>query len=123
MVFLTTALTGCGLFRRAAIRITDEHIQNIETLKVIAERLAIVSEFSTSFIRTSLGVHINMLPKEAVDVLDAIDELVSTTPVEEMTDAQKGELLGHWTRFVTRNTLEIVSEFAPDVLTVAGIAL
>ncbi len=111
VVFL---LCGCASMSQT----TDDYIVNIEIAKENAVKIATISEFKTCFIRACLGGHIDKLPYEMVITLGAIDELLKEIGVDydAMTDCQKGQILGLWTRLGTLGFLEIVEEINPGVL-------
>jgi len=116
-------LSGCAMLREATTRLTDEHIANMENAQVIAERLCTVSNFQSGFLREAMGDNITQLPAEAVAILDEIDILTKDCDCSKLTSRQKGEFLGLWSRFFTLNVMEIIEEFAPQVIQAIGITL
>ena len=94
----------------------DDYVSSIEMAKESAVKLAMVSEFQTCFIRAMLGSHIDQLPHEVIVTLNAIDKLMEEVTVENMTDCQKGQALGLWTRLVTLGILECIEAINPGIL-------
>ena len=111
------SLCGCTSMHNANL-IIDEYAINIEIAKENAIKLATFSEFKTCFIRAALGSHIEKLPYEMVLTLDKIDLLVVEIggDYDLMTDCQKGQMLGLWTRLVALGILEVVEKINPGVL-------
>ena len=96
---------------------TDDYVASIEVAKKNAIKIATISEFQTCFIRACLGSHIDQVPHEMVVTLDAIDKLLEKIEdIENMTDCEKGKILGLWTRLVTLGLLEIVEAINPEIL-------
>lgn len=115
IIFLIIPLcTSCA----TTVEITDEYIANIETAKESAVKIATISEFKTCFIRACLGSYIDKLPYEIVRTLDDIDLLLKTIGADYslITDCQRGQMLGLWTRLVTLGTLEIIEDINPGSL-------
>ena len=96
----------------------DEYTISIEATKENATKIATFSEFKTCFIRACLGSHIEKLPHEMVITLDKIDLLLEEIGRDYslMTDCQKGQILGLWTRLTTLGILEFVEAINPGVL-------
>lgn len=115
-------LIGCTPMHNTSNSTIDEYVANIEEAKKNAAKLATLSEFKTCFIRACLGSHIEKLPYEMVMTLDAIDKLLekigedSDSMTDSMTDCQKGQILGLWTRLVALGILEAVEEINPGIL-------
>ena len=106
-------LCGCASMSQT----TDDYVTGIEVAKENAIKIATISEFQTCFVRACLGSHIDQVPHEMVVTLDAIDKLLEKIKdVENMTDCEKGKILGLWTRLVTLGLLEIVEAINPGVL-------
>ena len=117
IMFIILYCAGCASIPDTSIW-TDEYIANIEIAKENAVKIATISEFKTCFIRACLGCHIDKLPHEMVVVLDDIDKLLEKIGMDYdmMTDCQKGQILGLWTRLIALGILEIVEEINPGVL-------
>ena len=117
LILITLCCIGCAS-TYDSVRVTDEYIVSIEVAKENAIKIASVSEFKTCFIRACLGSHIDKLPYEMIVTLDGIDRLMKEVgEVANMTDCQKGQILGLWTRLVTLGVLEVVAEINPGILT------
>lgn len=109
--------TNLPAIQQAGLMI-DEYAINIETAKENAAKIAVLSEFKTCFIRACLGSHIEKLPHEMVMTLDKIDLLLAEIggDYDLMTDCQKGQMSGLWTRLIALGVLEIVEEINPGAL-------
>ena len=114
---LIILILSCCISCATMSQTTDDYVAGVEIVKENAVKIAMVSEFKTCFIRSCLGSHINQLSSEMVKTLDEIDQLMAG--IEDcnlMTDCQKGQILGLWTRLVTLGVLEIVEKINPGVL-------
>jgi hypothetical protein len=96
----------------------DEYVISVEGAKENAVKLAQISEFKTCFIRTCLGNDIDELSYKMVVTLDEIDLLMKEigTDYSLMTDCQKGQMSGLWTRLVVLGILEVIEEINPGML-------
>lgn len=117
LFFIIMMVAGCGLTPNPSVW-TDDYIVSIEIAKENAIKIATISEFKTCFIRAVLGNHINQLPCEIVATLDEIDRLLEKIGIDYnlMTDCQKGQIIGLWTRLVTLGILEVVGEINPSAI-------
>ena len=117
IVLIFVAFCGCTSAHNPSALMND-YVSGIEMAKENAVKLATISEFKTCFIRSALGNHIKQLLYEMVVTLDEIDQLLKEIGIDYklMTDCQKGQILGLWTRLVALGILEIVEEINPGVL-------
>lgn len=114
VIFIISCCIGCATMSQT----TDDYTTSIEIAKENAIKIATISEFKTCFIRACLGSHIDKLPHEMVIALDKIDQLLEEigTDYSSMTDCQKGQILGLWTRLMALGVLEIVEKINPGAL-------
>ena len=110
-------LIGCASMRDTSNLMIDEYVTNIEIAKKDAVKIATISEFKTCFIRACLGSHIEKLPYEMVTTLDKIDLLLEKIGKDYnlMTDCQKGQVLGLWTRLTVLGILEVITEVITEI--------
>jgi hypothetical protein len=95
LVIMVMFLVGCTSMHDTSNLVIDEYVISIEEAKENAVKLAALSEFKTCFIRAALGSHIEKF----------------------MTDCQKGQMSGLWTRLVVLGILEIIADINPAALT------
>ena len=81
----------------------------------LAKVLCKYSEMSSCFWRSLLGEDINKLPHEAITILERIEQIVKGKKPEELTDCEKGEILGLWLRFSSLVGEEVVSRLPKDI--------
>lgn len=112
---MVIAFYGCASSMNPSVW-ADNYISSIEMAKESAVKLAVVSEFQTCFVRAMLGSHINKLPYEIIATLNAIDKLMEEIIIENITDCQKGQVLGLWTRLITLGVLESIEKINPGIL-------
>jgi hypothetical protein len=119
LVIMVMFLVGCTSMHDTSNLVIDEYVISIEEAKENAVKLAALSEFKTCFIRAALGSHIEKLPYEMIAALDKIDLLLVEIgeDYDFMTDCQKGQMSGLWTRLVVLGILEIIADINPAALT------
>lgn len=120
IILLSFSLAACGPeLRTQVLRITDEHVADVENLKIAAGKIAGVSIFDVYLIRDGMGKDIDKLPAESLYILDRIEELAKNK--DNLSDAKKASILSLWFRFLSRNVMELLGIYAPHVLKMLGI--
>lgn len=106
-------LASCGSMRKSAIKISEEELKNAETAKQVAKNYLQIWPTQSGFIRAALGVRIKILPQEAMDAIDSLDELAEKQ--DAYTDRELGESLGYRVRALLEVTRQALELYAPDV--------
>ena len=98
--------------------------RNYEDFMKQADELAVVlcshSEFSTCYWQAALGDDINKLPAEALNILNEIEQTVKDKTAEELTECEKGKLLGLWQRFGSLVGKDIIEKVVPYMIKFVG---
>jgi hypothetical protein len=118
LILFILIFSSCTGINTNMIKAADSFVTLSNTATISAEKIASVSCFHVNLIRSSLGSDINLIPSESVAILNKIEAIATqTTP---LTCAQKGEILGMWTRFYTKIVLDIIKVKMPELLSLLG---
>jgi len=89
-----------------------------------ADKLAAVlcshSEFSVCYWKSALGQDIGKMPAEAMEILEEIERTIKSRKVEDLTECEKGKLLGLWQRFGQLVSKDIIKRVVPFMMKFAG---
>jgi len=103
---------------------TGKLIKNYEDFMKQADELAVVlcshSEFSACYWQTALGDDINKLPAEALNILNEIEQIVRGKTADELTECEKGKLLGLWQRFTYLVGKDVIEKVVPYMIKFIG---
>ena len=137
LMLMAVALVSCASMREAAIDVTQEELQNLETARQVAITELELWPFQSGAIRGGLGDSISELPFQAVRAMDELDVLSGVSDDKELLaehckycltkddlgekKTPKGDFtLGYSLFLRVRLLKEIVKEalkqYAPDVL-------
>ena len=118
IIFLCFIFLGC-------VGHTSKLTKNYEGFMKQADELAQVlcehSEFSTCYWQAALGDDINKLPAEALNILDEIEQTVKGKTADELTECEKGKLLGLWQRFTYLVGKDIIERVVPYMIKFVGV--
>jgi len=78
------------------------------------------SERSSCFWRAALGEDIGKLPHEAVIILERIREIVKGKKPKDLTECEKGEIIGLWVRFTFLAGKEVLEKLPADLVKFAA---
>ena len=116
IIFLCFILLGCAGMSKLT--------ENYDNFMKQADELAIVlcshSEFSTCYWQAALGDDINKLPAEALNILNEIEQTVKGKTADELTECEKGKLLGLWQRFSYLVGKDIIEKVVPYMIKFIG---
>lgn len=120
-IFLTSATllftTGCASIQKVTEDYNDAMIQSEALATIVANH----AQFSACFWVEALGSDADRtLPAEAKEVLNKIYTAAKDTLPEEMTDCQKAEILGLWTRFTYLVSAEVIRKIIPAMAQFIG---
>lgn len=92
-------------------------IKQYSDAMIEAEKLAAVlcshSEFSAAFWKASLDGDMSM---DLQEILTRIDTIIKGKQAEELSPAEKGELMGLWMRFTAMLSKETILKIAPKLI-------
>jgi len=89
--------------------------------EALAEVLCKHSEFSVCYWEAVLGDDINKLPAEALNILSEIEQITKGKSVEDLTECEKGKLLGLWKRFAYLVSKDVIKRVVPFMIKFAGV--
>lgn len=108
---LSINLFGCQTFRQAKVEIVNEDTKNVEMCIEVARKLKETWLFKSALIRAA--INIAQLPLETVQAMDQCDELAAK---EELTDYELGCFLGSLIRIINSVGMQVLQQYAPEVL-------
>jgi len=103
--------TGTSHFRH-------HYSEFMEEADKVAKVLCEHSEFSSCYWKAALGSDIDKLPREALNILDEIEQITRGKTFSELTECEKGQLLGLWQRFGFLVGREMIEKVVPFMLKV-----
>lgn len=121
VVVLLVTLAGCQLVRQSAIDISKEEVKNLETCREIAVNYLSIWPMQSGFIRGALGSRIDELPTQAVDAMDELDLLAAEA--QDQSDYELGLSLGLRVRLLSSIVMQVLKQYAPDVIELLPIVL
>lgn len=114
VIALMLLLSGCGFLRKAAIKVSQEDLENAATARLVAKNCLETWDMKSGFIRKALGTSIKKLPQEAVDALKELDTLAAKKD-DELTDKEVGEFLALKIVFSGSLVKKALKKFAPEI--------
>ncbi|RLI43725.1 hypothetical protein DRO59_00140 [Candidatus Bathyarchaeota archaeon] len=119
LLLLCSIVWGCAEVNlRKCSRSYDKFMNQAEAL---AEVLCKHSEFSVCYWEAVLGDDINKLPAEALNILSEIEQITKGKSVEDLTECEKGKLLGLWKRFAYLVSKDVIKRVVPFMIKFAGV--
>jgi len=113
IIILIIPLASCSYFRKSILDVSNEDLKNAETARTVAKNFLSTWSLNSGVIRGALGTSINQLPAESVDAMNSLDELATNT---NLTDSDLGMAMGLVVRIYSRVVLEVIKQYAPNVL-------
>ena len=117
IIFLCFVFLGCAGHMGKFIKNYDAFMKQANELAVV---LCSHSEFSTCYWKAALGSDINKLPAEALNILSEIEQTVKGKTADELTECEKGKLLGLWQRFTYLVGKDIIERVVPYMIKFVG---
>ncbi|MHA1396105.1 MAG: hypothetical protein ACTSSF_00045 [Candidatus Heimdallarchaeaceae archaeon] len=117
IIFLCFIFLGCAGHTGKLVKNYDDFMKQANELAIV---LCTHSEFSTCYWQAALGDDINKLPAEALNILDEIEQTVKGKTVDELTECEKGKLLGLWQRFTYLVGKDIIEKVVPYMIKFVG---
>jgi len=118
IIFFCFIFLGCAGHMGKLIKNYDDFMRQADELAIV---LCTHSEFSTCYWQAALGDDINKLPAEALNILDEIEQTVKGKTADELTECEKGKLLGLWQRFGSLVSKDIIERVVPYMIKFIGV--
>lgn len=113
-LILCATLLGCESMRQTALDISLEEVENAKTTREVALNYLKSWPVFSGLIRGALGPQMQELPLQAVEAVDALDELA--TRVDECSDHELGYALGLKIRLLSSVVQEAIKMYAPELI-------
>ena len=110
-------LVGCAAHMRSFTRSYDRFMKQADRLAAV---LCSHSEFSVCYWKAALGEDIGKMPAEAMEILEEIERTIKGRKVEDLTECEKGKLLGLWQRFGQLVGKDVIKRVVPFMMKFAG---
>ena len=117
LVLCVSLLVGCATRMRGLTRNYDKFMRRADELAAV---LCSHSEFSVCYWQAALGDDISKMPAEAMEILNEIELTVKGRKVEDLTECEKGRLLGLWQRFGQLVSKDVIERVVPFMVKFAG---
>ena len=118
IIFLCFILLGCAGHIGKLTKNYDNFMRQADELAIV---LCSHSEFSTCYWQAALGDDINKMPAEALNILNEIEQTVKNKTADELTECEKGKLLGLWQRFGSLVGKDIIERVVPYMIKFVGV--
>ena len=110
-------LVGCATHMKGLTKSYDKFMKQADRLAAV---LCSQSEFSVCYWQAALGDDISKMPAEAMEILNEIELTVKGRKVEDLTECEKGKLLGLWQRFGQLVSKDVIERVVPFMVKFAG---
>jgi len=110
-------LVGCAARMKGLTKSYDKFMKQADRLAAV---LCSHSEFSVCYWQAALGDDISKMPAEAMEILNEIELTVKGKTVGELTECEKGKLLGLWQRFGSLVGKDVIKRVVPFMMKFAG---
>ncbi len=111
-------LVGCAARMKGLTKSYDKFMKQADKLAAV---LCSHSEFSVCYWQAALGDDISKMPAEAVEILNEIEVTVKGKTVGELTECEKGKLLGLWQRFTYLVGKDVIKRVVPFMVKAVGV--
>lgn len=111
-------LVGCAARMKGLTKDYDKFMRQADKL---AAALCEHSEFSVCYWQAALGSDIGRMPVEAIEILNEIEQIVKGRKVEDLTECEKGKLLGLWQRFGSLVGKDVIERVVPFIVKFVGV--
>ena len=118
IIFLCFIFLGCAGHMG---KLTKNYEGFMKQADELAQVLCEHSEFSTCYWQAALGNDINKLPIEALNILNEIEQITKDKTADELTECEKGKLLGLWQRFGSLVGKDIIERVVPYMIKFVGV--
>ena len=112
-----TSLTGCAAQMKSLTKGYDKFMKQADRLAVV---LCEHSEFSVCYWEAALGNDAGKLPVEAMEILGEIETIIKGRKAEDLTECEKGKLLGLWQRFGQLVGEDVIKRVVPFMIKFVG---
>jgi len=113
IIFLCFVFLGCAGHMGKLTKNYNDFMKQADELAIV---LCSHSEFSACYWQAALGNDINKLPAEALNILNEIEQTVKGKTADELTECEKGKLLGLWQRFSYLVGKDIIERIVPYMI-------
>ncbi|RLC80634.1 MAG: hypothetical protein DRJ03_21280 [Chloroflexi bacterium] len=110
-------LVGCAARMKGLTKSYNKFMKQADKLAAV---LCSHSEFSVCYWQAALGDDISKMPAEAMEILNEIELTVKGKKVEDLTECEKGKLLGLWQRFGQLVGKDVIKRVVPFMVKFAG---
>jgi len=110
-------LVGCAVRVKGLTKRYDKFMNQADKLAAV---LCSHSEFSVCYWKVALGEDIGKMPAEAMEILEEIERTVKGKKVEDLTECEKGKLLGLWQRFGYLVGKDVIKKVVPFMVEFVG---
>jgi len=117
IIFLCLIFLGCAGHMGKLTKNYNDFMKQADELAIV---LCSHSKFSACYWQAALGDDINKLPAEALNILDEIEQTVKGKTADELTECEKGKLLGLWQRFTYLVGKDIIEKVVPYMIKFVG---
>ena len=111
-------LVGCATRMKGLTKSYDKFMKQADKLAAV---LCSHSEFSVCYWQAALGDDISKMPVEAMEILNEIELTVKGKTVGELTECEKGKLLGLWQRFAYLVGKDVIKRVVPFMVKAVGV--
>ena len=105
------------------IEVHKEYIEAINTFQLMSEDLVRIALFEVGFAREAMGADLQLIPGEALSILDKYEKIARKYEGKQMTDYEKGQIAGMRWRFIYKMGDWLVEKVGPSVLQIFKLAL
>jgi len=116
-VLCVLLLVGCAARMKGLTRSYDKFMKQADKLAAV---LCSHSEFSVCYWQAALGDDISKMPAEAMEILNEIETTIKGRKAEDLTECEKGKLLGLWQRFAYLAGKDVIKRVVPFMIKFAG---
>ena len=118
LLLCVVLLVGCAAARMKGL--TKSYDKFMKQADRLAAVLCSHSEFSVCYWKAALGDDVSKMPVEAMEILSEIETTIKGRKVEDLTECEKGKLLGLWQRFAYLVGKDVIKRVVPFMMKFAG---
>ncbi len=118
LLLCASLLVGCAARVKGFTKSCDKFMKQADRLAAV---LCSHSEFSVCYWQAALGDDISKMPAEAMEILNEIEVTVKGKTVGELTECEKGKLLGLWQRFTYLVGKDVIKRVVPFMVKAVGV--
>jgi len=117
LLLCVVLLVGCAARMKGLTKSYDKFMKQADRLAAV---LCSHSEFSVCYWKAALGDDVSKMPAEAMEILSEIETTIKGRKVEDLTECEKGKLLGLWQRFAYLVGKDVIKRVVPFMMKFAG---